>query len=103
MKNNPTNRKIEVNRNLYNFKFEGYKLNLNTDIKIIHHNLPSKVGVNSVKTYSHTPFKIIEARNRINFIFKNPWYSYGFFYIDENYSLVYILIDEVFFLYIDNY
>lgn len=94
MKNNPTNRKIEVNRNLYNFKFEGYKLNLNTDIKIIHHNLPSKVGVNSVKTYSHTPFKIIEARNRINFIFKNPWYSYGFFYIDENYSLVYILIDE---------
>ncbi|ORX47654.1 hypothetical protein BCR36DRAFT_413594 [Piromyces finnis] len=95
MKNNPTNRQIKVNRNLYNPKFEGYKLNLNTDIQIIHHNLPSKVDVNCIKTYSHTPYKIIEARNRLNFVFQNPWYSYSFFYIDESYSLIYILIDEV--------
>jgi len=95
MKSNPTNRQIKVNGNLYNPKFEGYKLNLNTDINIIHHNLPTKVDVNCVKTYSHTPFKIIEARNRLNFIFQNPWYSYSFFYIDESYSLNYIIIDEV--------
>lgn len=91
----PINHQINVDRNLYNTNFEGYKLNLSTNLKVVHQNLPTILNVDNIKTHSYTPYKVIESRNKLNFIYKNPWHLYGFFYIDEDYSLIYTIINEV--------
>ncbi|KXS20908.1 hypothetical protein M427DRAFT_151630 [Gonapodya prolifera JEL478] len=83
---------IKAERSLINAAFEGYKL-AGTPPRTTLFRLPLRTQSQS-RTTPTTPFKLLNARAKLNHLFSEPTLGNGVFYFASTGTLIYILFDD---------
>ncbi|KAJ3295476.1 NudC domain-containing protein 1 [Borealophlyctis nickersoniae] len=84
---------LHPDRNLLNAKFESYKLKLHHSLSSFkRHAIPVRVAASNVP--HSTQYRKLEARSRFNHLFAAPRFPGCALYIDENYMIAFVTMNE---------